>query len=206
MADPVLRARQLPGGERVPLLFTAKELEARSVSLPCTHHLHNQPTPADLKRESLGLCKWPRFACFHSRPVQVAAICMFSLTQGLAAGGSFSGGNKIIPGTELEGVFTVPSYRSGLFLDPKVPPPTHIPPGPRPWSYSEYTIDQDYTTPRPSLLVLSAPPFVPLPPFFKLRQPPHNLQTAQLTPTHYPQHQQRQQRHKPATPRPAPQT
>jgi len=51
---------QLPGGERVPFMFTVKQLEAKSTS-----------------------------------PSGVA------------------------PGTEFGGTFTVPSYRSGLFLDPK---------------------------------------------------------------------------------------
>jgi len=50
---------QLPGGERVPFMFTVKELVAQSTS------------------------------------------------------------KTIVPGTEFSGVFKVPSYRSGLFLDPK---------------------------------------------------------------------------------------
>jgi photosystem II oxygen-evolving enhancer protein 1 len=51
----------LPGGERVPFMFTIKQLEAKSTSP-----------------------------------------------------------SGIAPGSEFGGTFTVPSYRSGLFLDPKV--------------------------------------------------------------------------------------
>jgi len=50
---------QLPGGERVPFMFTVKELQAKSAD------------------------------------------------------------KSIVPGTEFSGTFRVPSYRSGLFLDPK---------------------------------------------------------------------------------------
>jgi hypothetical protein len=63
-------ASQLPGGERVPFMFTVKQLEAKSTS-----------------------------------PTGVA------------------------PGTEFGGSFTVPSYRSGLFLDPKARPPAKLPAG-----------------------------------------------------------------------------
>lgn len=52
---------QLPGGERVPFLFTAKELVAKASA----------------------------------------------------------GGSTITPGFQMGGAFTVPSYRTGLFLDPK---------------------------------------------------------------------------------------
>ena len=55
------RCLQLPGGERVPFMFTIKQLEAKSTSTP----------------------------------------------------------SGITAGTEFGGSFTVPSYRSGLFLDPK---------------------------------------------------------------------------------------
>ena len=41
----------------------------------------------------------------------------FFTVKQLAAKSSASG---ITPGTEFGGTFTVPSYRSGLFLDPKV--------------------------------------------------------------------------------------
>lgn len=106
---------QLPGGERVPMLFTVKELVA-TASQPGRHvhahtHAHAHAHELDglvwkgVERGSVGL----GLSVLGPESIDPPSLCHIETPKNSA----------IKPGFQFGGSFQVPSYRTGLFLDPK---------------------------------------------------------------------------------------